>query len=187
MKAAVFLERDGVINEAKAVNGHQEFPRHMEEFHVRNDVLRCLEQLKQVGFLLIVTTNQPGLADGRLCRSEFDLMHTMLMRALPLDDILTCPHAENDNCHCHKPEAGLFEEAKFKWNLDMDLSFVVSDKWQDAAAAHLAGCTSVLIKSPLNGSSHHDFITEDLQSAVDKILNLYAPHAEHNKAGLARA
>lgn len=187
MKAAVFLERDGVINEAKVAHGHQQFPRHVEDFNVRKDVLRCLQQLKQVGFLLLVTTNQPGLADGRLCRSELDLMHGMLVRALPIDDILTCPHAENDNCHCQKPEAGLFTEAQFKWNLDMDLSFVISDKWQDAAAAHVAGCTSVLIRSELNGNSHHDFITEDLQSAVDKILNLYAPHADHSKSGMARA
>jgi D-glycero-D-manno-heptose 1,7-bisphosphate phosphatase len=182
MKAAVFLERDGVINEAGIVGGHQEVPLHLDGFQVCKEVRASLERLKNAGFLVIVTTNQPGLADGRLCRSELDLMHSILMRALPIDDILMCPHAENDNCHCHKPEAGLFTEANFKWNLDMDLSFVISNKWQDAAAAHVAGCTSVLIKSALNGDSHHDFIVPSLPLAVDKILSLYSPKAEPGKA-----
>ena len=128
MKAAVFLERDGVINEAQLVNGHQKTPLHMDEFRIRPDVRPGLNRLKEAGFLVIITTNQPGLANGRLCRSELDLMHTMLYRALPIDDILMCPHAEGDNCHCHKPESGLFTEAAFKWHLDMDLSFVISDK-----------------------------------------------------------
>ena len=175
MKAAVFLERDGVINEAQLVNGHQKTPLHMDEFRIRPDVRPGLNRLKEAGFLVIITTNQPGLANGRLCRSELDLMHTMLYRALPIDDILMCPHAEGDNCHCHKPESGLFTEAAFKWHLDMDLSFVISDKGEDAQAAHSAGCTSVLIQSPLNGGGHHDFVVQDLRRAVDKITKLYVP------------
>ncbi len=182
MKAAVFLERDGVINEAGIVGGHQEVPLHVGDFQVRQDVRPCLERLTAAGFLVIVTTNQPGLADGRLCRSELDLIHGMLLRALPIDDLLMCPHAEDDNCHCHKPEAGLFTEANFKWNLDMDLSFVVSNKWQDAAAAHVTGGTSILIESPLNGDGHHDFIVKSLPAAVDKILSLYSPVGEPGKA-----
>jgi len=178
MKAAVFLERDGVINEAPIIDGHQSVPLHLDAFQVRPGLRKCLDRLKQAGFLIIVTTNQPGLANGALCRTELDLMHGMLLRALPIDDILMCPHAENDNCHCQKPEAGLFTEAAFKWNLDMDLCFVVSDKWQDAAAAHVAGCTSILIQSPFNGVSHHDFIVSDLPAAVEKILTLYAPRTE---------
>lgn len=175
MKAAVFLERDGVINEARLAHGHHQSPLHMDEFKIRPDARQSLTRLKEAGFLVIVTTNQPGLANGCLCRSELDLMHTMLNRALPIDDILMCPHAEGDNCHCHKPEPGLFTEAAFKWHLDMDLSFVISDKGADAQAAHLAGCTSVLIESPLNGGGHHDFVVQDLSHAVDKITNLYVP------------
>lgn len=175
MKAAVFFERDGVLNEAPVVGGHTQPPLHMADFHLRPGVDATLQRLRNAGFLLIATTNQPGLADGYLCRSELDLMHRSLTRRLPLDDLLVCPHAEGDNCHCHKPEAGLFTEAAFKWHLDMDLSFVISDKWQDAAAASVAGCTSVLIESPLNGDHHHDFIVKDLSAAADKILGLFTP------------
>lgn len=177
MRSAVFVERDGVLNEAPIVHGHAQSPLHLAEFRIKPGVDRILRRLRNAGYLVIVTTNQPGLADGRLCRSELDLMHRLLLARLPIDEILMCPHAENDNCHCHKPEAGLFTEAAFKWHLDMDFSFVVSDKWQDAAAAHVAGCTSVMIRSPLNGTGHHDFVTASFSAAADKILGLHVPSA----------
>ena len=176
MKSAIFLERDGILNDANIANGHAQSPLHMADFRIRPGVVEELTRLREAGFLLIATTNQPGLADGRLCRSELDLMHRFLAHRLPLDEIMVCPHAEDDNCHCHKPEAGLFTEAAFKWHLDMDFSFVVSDKWYDAAAAHVAGCNSILIESPLNGHGHHDFVVKDLAAATDKILGLYSPN-----------
>jgi histidinol phosphatase-like enzyme len=63
-------------------------------------------------------------------------------------------------------------EAAFKWHLDLDHSFVISDKWQDAEAARTAGCTSLLLQSPWLGTVHRDFVLPDLAAAVDKILAL---------------
>jgi D-glycero-D-manno-heptose 1,7-bisphosphate phosphatase len=102
-----------------------------------------------------------------------DRMHDLLRRALPVDDILVCPHAEEDRCNCRKPKPGLMTEAAFKWHLDLERSFVVSDKWQDAAAARAVGATSLLLKSPWIGSSHHDFVLPDLAAIADKILRLH--------------
>lgn len=175
MKAAVFFERDGVLNEAPIVGHQQRSPEHLADFTVNTRAIRWLRELKAAGFLLIATTNQPGLAEGRLCLREVDLMHDLLRKAFNLDEVMMCPHAENDDCHCHKPEAGMFTEAHFKWHLDMDRSFVVSDKWQDAAAANLAGCTSVLIRTPLSENGHHDFLVDDLEAATEKILQLVVP------------
>ena len=98
----------------------------------------------------------------------------LLKAAFQLDDILVCPHDENDRCPCRKPKPGLLLEASFKWHLDSDRSYVVSEKWQDAEAAHLAGCTSLLVKSPWNGPGHHDFILADLSAVVARILQLNA-------------
>ena len=67
---------------------------------------------------------------------------------------------------------GLLIEAGFKWHLNLDHSYVISDKWQDAEAARTAGCTSLLINSPWIGDVHHDFILPDLTAVVDKILRL---------------
>lgn len=185
MKAAVFLERDGVLNHVRVAGRSQMPPLRLEEFHVREDVREPLEHLKAAGYLILVTTNQPNVARGLLPRRELDLMHDMLRRALPIDGVMLCPHEESDRCNCRKPGAGLFTEASFRWHLDMERSFVISDKWQDAAAAFVAGCNSVLIKSPWNGSGHHDFLVNSLDEAGQRILQFNHP-VHHTPAPLAQ-
>ena len=175
MKAAVFLERDGVLNQVRVAGRNQMPPMCLEEFRVREDVRESLLHLKAAGYLILVTTNQPNVARGLLPRRELDRMHDTLRRALPIDDILLCAHEESDRCDCRKPGAGLFTEAAFRWHLDMERSFAISDKWQDASAAFVAGCNSVLIKSPWNGSGHHDFLVNSFGEACQKVLQFNHP------------
>lgn len=177
MRSGVFLERDGILNRAKVERGNQKTPLTLDEFQVNLDTLPPLRKLKEAGYVLLVTTNQPGLSRGYQSRRELDRMHDLLRRQLPVDDILVCAHDEMDRCPCRKPQPGLFTEAAFKWHLDLERSFVVSDKWQDAQAAHLTGCTSLLIESPWNGKGHHDFILPGLTEAVEKILELHSSTA----------
>jgi len=172
MKPGVFIERDGILNRVQVERQHQVSPLTLEEFHVNDAMAPLLGKLKAAGLMLIATTNQPGLSRGYQSRRELDRMHDMLRRKLPLDDIFTCPHDETDRCPCRKPKIGLLMEAAFKWHLDMDRSFVISDKWQDAEAARLVGCTSLLLQSPWVGNVHHDFVLPDLNAIVDKILRL---------------
>lgn len=173
MKSAVFLERDGILNLCAVRDGRQVTPLRLEEFRVNEEVRDLLAPLRRAGFLLIVATNQPAVSQGLLSRNELDLMHTILRRKIPVDDILVCPY--DDESHpCRKPQPGLFMEAAFKWSLDLDQSFVISDKWQDAKAAQIAGCTSVLVKSPWIGDDHHDFLVDDIPSAVQKIVQLHS-------------
>lgn len=177
MKIAVFLERDGVLNLPKIEGQFQIAPRTLPEFVVNRTAAKPLADLKAAGFLLIATTNQPGVSRGHIHRREIDYMHMMMLKALPLDDIFMCLHDEADRCPCRKPKPGLFREAAFKWQIDLDHSFVISDKWQDAKAAHNAGCTSILISSPWNGSDHHDYIVDSLENAVMKVLQLQQQNA----------
>jgi len=172
MKPGIFFERDGILNLVHVEHQHQVTPLTLEDFHVNEAVAPLLERLKAEGFLLIVTTNQPGLSRGYQSRRELDRMHDLLRRKLPLDDILVCPHDETDRCPCRKPSPGLLFEASFKWHLGLDGCFVVSDKWQDAEAARNAGCTSLLLKSPWIGNVHRDFVLPDLEAIADKILQL---------------
>ena len=144
----------------------------MEEFKIIPEAVEPLHRLKKAGFILIASTNQPGVSRGTLSRRELDRMHDVLFRTFPLDDLMLCPHDEHDRCPCRKPKPGLLIEAAFKWHLDLDHSFVVSDKWQDAEAARTAGCTSLLVKSPWVGPVHHDFVLLDLEAVVSKILLL---------------
>lgn len=176
MKSAVFIERDGLLNRVRVENRQPRSPLSLEEFQINSAAIEPLKALKAAGLTLIATTNQPGLSRGTLRRPELDLMHTLLQRTFHLDGILLCPHDENDVCPCRKPKPGLLLEAAFKWHLDLEHSFVVSEMWQDAQAAHVAGCTSLLIRSPWNGSGHHDFVLDGLVDLPGKLLQLHAQH-----------
>lgn len=177
MRTAVFLERDGVLNIPKVEGQYQIAPRTIREFQINRAAVKPLRELKEAGFLLIATTNQPGISRGYLSRRELDLMHLLLEKAFPLDDLFMCPHDEWDRCPCRKPRPGLLREAAFKWQIDLDHSFFISDKWQDAKAAQNAGCTSLLVKSPWNGTGHHDFVLPDLASACAKVQQLHSTTA----------
>ena len=176
MKLGIFIERDGVLNRVQVERQHQVGPVTVDQFQVNREIAPLLQQLKAAGFILIATTNQPGIARGYQSRSELDLMHRLLRRALPLDDILVCPHDASEGCPCRKPRAGLLREGAFNWQLNLDRSFVISDKWQDAEAAHQAGCTSVMLASPWLGTVHHDLVLPHLAAAVEKILQLRNAH-----------
>lgn len=171
MRACVFFERDGVLNLVKVERQQCVTPRLLSELQVNEEAVQPLRLLKEAGYLLIATTNQPGISQGHQSRRELDLMHALLQQRFHLDGILTCPHDPADRCPCRKPRPGLLQEAAFKWHIDLERSFVLSEKWQDAEAAYSAGCTSVLIASRWNGNGHHDFLLPNLEAAVNKILS----------------
>jgi D-glycero-D-manno-heptose 1,7-bisphosphate phosphatase len=178
VKSAVFIERDGILNRARVVGKRQVSPLTLDEFHINLEVAPLLNELKAAGLMLIVTTNQPGLSRGYQLRRELDRMHGLLRTTFPVDDILVCPHDETDDCGCRRPKAGLLVEAAYKWHLSLSRCFVISDKWQDAEAARMAGCTSVLRQSLWLGDVHHDYVLPDLAAVVDKILRLRAVECE---------
>jgi D-glycero-D-manno-heptose 1,7-bisphosphate phosphatase len=183
MKSAVFLERDGILNLCETQRGHQVQPLRLEQFRVNPEAKALLAELKRSGLLVIVATVQPAPARGLMPRNELDHMHAVLRRQLPVDDLFTC--ISDDPHHpCYKPQPGLFLEAAFKWGIDLDHSFVISDKWQDAKAAQIAGCTSIMVQSPWIGKDHHDFVVADFAAAVAKVLQLHAhPFLEPLLAG----
>lgn len=176
MKPAAFIERDGILNAAPVERQRQVSPMTLDQFHLNREVAPLLHELKAAGLILIVTTNQPGLSRGHQSRRELDRMHQLLRATFPVDDLLLCPHEDADHCPCRKPRPGLFTEAAHKWGIDLNRSFVISDKWQDAEAARRAGATSLLVRSPWLGDVHHDFVLPDLSSLIEKVLQLCCPH-----------
>lgn len=172
MRSGVFFERDGVLNLTNVERRFQATPRTPADFRLNPAAREPLRQLKDHGFVILVTTNQPGISRGYLSRRDLDHMHDLLRRQLPVDDIFVCPHDEVEGCDCRKPRPGLLTEAAFKWHLDLERSFVISDKWQDAEAARMVGATSLLIDSPWIGNGHHDFVLPSLQHVAARIHNL---------------
>ena len=175
MRAAVFIERDGILNSDRVEKDHPAPPLCLEHLAPKADAVEALRELKAAGYLLIATTNQPGLSRGSLSRRELDRMHDILRRMFCLDDIFICPHDAADCCPCRKPKPGLLTEAAFKWHLNLEHSFVISNKWQDAEAAHNVGCTSILISSPWIGKGHRDIVLPRIGDAPGKILQLQPP------------
>src|SRR5262245_41557279 len=100
MKSAVFFERDGVLNRVRVQRQNQITPLALDEFVINEEAIEPLRTLKGAGFILLVTTNQPGLSRGYQSRRELDLMHATLRHRFPIDDILVCAHDEIDRCPC---------------------------------------------------------------------------------------
>jgi transaldolase len=142
---AVFLDRDGVLNQALVLGGKPGAPRTVDEFVIPPDRAACLEELKRRGFVLIVVTNQPDAARGRQSIAMIEEMHRRLQAELPVDDVLVCFHDEADNCECRKPRPGLLFEAQRKYHLDLSRSFLIGDRWKDVDAGNAAGCKTVFI------------------------------------------
>lgn len=142
---AVFLDRDGVLNEAIVRNGKPCPPRDLSEFVITSGAGRALEKLKQEGFLLVVVTNQPDIARGKTNRADVDEINAQLAAILPLDAVEVCEHDDNARCDCRKPKPGMILRARERLGLDLAGSFMVGDRWRDIEAGQRAGCRTILI------------------------------------------
>jgi D-glycero-D-manno-heptose 1,7-bisphosphate phosphatase len=142
---AVFLDRDGVLNEAIIRDGKPYPPRDLNEFVITTDARAALEVLKREGFLLIVVTNQPDVARGKANRADVDKINARLADMLPLDAIEVCEHDDKEQCDCRKPKPGMLLRAQERFRVDLTRSFMVGDRWRDVEAGRRAGCRTILI------------------------------------------
>lgn len=142
---AVFLDRDGVINQAIVRDGRPYPPADVAELLIVADALVALEALKQAGYLLLVVTNQPDIARGKQTLAAVEAIHQALQKDLPLDDFFLCPHDDSDRCDCRKPLPGLLLRGAEKYGIDLSRSFMVGDRWRDIEAGANAGCATVWI------------------------------------------
>ena len=145
MTRAVFLDLDGVLNHAYVRDGKPYSPDTVEEMIIVRDAASALGRLRQRGFRLIVATNQPDIARGRLTREQLDAMNAHLRANLPVDAIEICTHDDVDNCECRKPRPGLLLHAGHRDRIALGESFMVGDRYRDIEAGHSAGCRTVLI------------------------------------------
>jgi len=142
---AVFLDRDGVLNEAIVRNGRPYSPRAASELVITKGALPALEDLKREGFLLIVVTNQPDIARGKTTRANVDRINVQLAAIFPLNAIEICDHDDQDQCDCRKPKPGMIFRAQQKFGVKLTHSFMVGDRWRDIEAGRRAGCRTILL------------------------------------------
>lgn len=172
MRRAVFLDRDGVLNQLVTHYGRAVAPRAFTEFALLPGVGTAVTALQRAALLTVVVTNQPEVARGELDSAELARMHEHLRSAVPLDAIYVCPHDDADGCACRKPKPGLLRRASREWNINLEASFLVGDTEKDIAAGKAAACTTILI-SPLESAAatlEADFVVQDLPAAAELIL-----------------
>ena len=145
MSRAVFLDRDGVLNQAIVRDGVPHPPQTVGELSLLPGVADACRDLKQAGFLLVVVTNQPDVARGTQSRSVVEEINGRLGSLLPLDAIRVCYHDDRDRCACRKPQPGLIISAAREFGIDPAESFMVGDRWRDIGAGRAAGCRTIYI------------------------------------------
>lgn len=185
-RAAVFLDRDGVLNEAFIVDGIPNPPASLDRLHILPGVKESCQRLSDLGFLLVVVTNQPDIARGSLDPSTLESIHRELRSNLALDSIWVCPHDDSDRCLCRKPKPGLLEDAAEHHGIALNESFMVGDRWRDIRAGRAAGCRTALVVNPdyREGSTEDpDIRVRNLSEAVDWIVNEMALSKEDTDRG----
>lgn len=141
-KRVVFIDRDGTINKRPAQACYIEKP---EDFVWIPGAKKAIHLLKENGFLVIIITNQPGIARGNLTEEMLHRIHEkmradLLKERTEIDDIFYCPHNWDDGCFCRKPSPGMLFEAQKKHSLNLSDCYLIGDDERDIAAGEAAGC-----------------------------------------------
>ena len=148
-RAAVFLDRDGVINK------EVKFLHRVEQLELIPGVAEAIRLINQKGYLAIVVTNQPVIARNMCTLEELETIHATLETLLGkehayLDAIYYCPHHPDSGypeerkeykivCGCRKPKPGMILQAAREWNLDLSQSYMIGDSTNDIMAGESAG------------------------------------------------
>jgi D-glycero-D-manno-heptose 1,7-bisphosphate phosphatase len=143
----VFLDRDGVLNEAVVRDGRPHPPASLDDLVIRPGVVDACRRMSAAGALLVVVTNQPDLARGTAAPDEIDAINAHLTSILCLDAVRVCPHDDTDRCACRKPQPGLLTEAADDLCIDRGRSLMVGDRWRDIEAGRRAGVSTVWVRS----------------------------------------
>ncbi|MGQ9689153.1 MAG: D-glycero-alpha-D-manno-heptose-1,7-bisphosphate 7-phosphatase [Desulfobaccales bacterium] len=180
-RPAVFLDRDGTINEEMG------YINHLSRFRLLPEAAPAIRRLNEAGIPVVVVTNQSGAARGYFPYSLVEEVHDRLRRLLHeadarLDAIYTCLHAPDAGCACRKPRPGLLLQAARDLNLDLSRSFLVGDRYLDIQTAVNAGVQGILVLTGyglgeyehLRASSQAQpvHVAADLPAAVEFILSL---------------
>ena len=171
---AIFLDRDGTINVDHG------YVHEIDYLECNDGVIYAMRQLKEMGYALVLVTNQSGIARGKFTEEQFETLTewmdwSLADRGVDLDGIYYCPHHPQgtveefrQTCDCRKPHPGMLISARDYLHIDMAASYMVGDKIEDMQAALAAEVgTKVLVRT---GKP----VTPEAESAADWVLNSLA-------------
>ena len=179
MTKAVFLDRDGVINENR--------PDHVKswaEFQFLPGVLDGIARLSQAGVHVFVISNQAIVNRGLVSRDSVDTINQRMIDAIRrrggnVDAVAYCPHRPEEHCDCRKPQPGLLLALARLHGVDLEDAIVIGDALSDVDAAHAAGCKAILVQTGRGGeqlamakaAGRNGFaVAPDLRSAIELLL-----------------
>ena len=174
MNKAIFLDRDGVINQVNLFDGKPYPPKDINELILLPKVNEALQLLKDAGYLLIVITNQPDVVRGKTKIETVEVINQSLKDSLPIDDIFTCYHDDIGDCNCRKPKPGNILKAADQYNINIPNSFMIGDRWRDVEAGIGAGCKTFFIDYSYQEKQpdSYDYKVKSLYEAAKIILGI---------------
>ncbi len=188
---AVFLDRDGVLNELAPdpVSGAGESPLAVADVRLIAGAGAAARALAQAGFLLVCASNQPAAAKGASTVAQLQGVHERVLELLAregvrMDTSRLCLHHPDgvapglsERCCCRKPRPGMLLDAAAGLGVDLHASWMIGDTDADVAAGHAAGCRTILLEHP--GSAHKrstgaqpELLAADLAGAAPLLLGL---------------
>lgn len=184
-KRAVFLDRDGVINE------DCNYTHKVSQLRLILKADEAIKILNDLGFLTVVATNQAGIAYGLYHEDDMHKFHQALSKQLAkknarIDAFYFCPHHPQKglgvykiDCACRKPKIGMFTQAAADLQINLKRSFIIGDKWSDIEAGQKCGLKTVMVrtghgqkelkKNPSSGRLY-DYLGNSLYDAVVKYI-----------------
>ena len=147
MNKAIFLDRDGVINRERG------FTYRLEDFEILPGLIEALKEFRKRGYLLVVVSNQSGIAKGLYTQADVEMLHkylvsTLKMEGIAFDEIYYCVHHPDvSKCICRKPDSLFVEKAIARFEINPAKSFFIGDKERDIEAAHKAGVKGIMIEA----------------------------------------
>ena len=172
---AVFFDRDGTINEDV---GYLHQP---DKFHVLPHALKGMKKIQDMGYRIVIVTNQPGIGIGYYSEEDFYRVNRAMLSTFSKTDILVdkiyfCPHCKAEACSCRKPGQALIRRAEEELNLNIHRSYFIGDKTSDMETGKRAGMRTILVRTGFKGEDGEypgepDFWADDLLKAADIILS----------------
>lgn len=154
-RKAVFLDRDGTINRRAAPH---EYISSLEDFELLPGSVEGMDRLAACGYLLVVASNQRGIARGLVSEeflraSEAALQSALSASGVEIAAFYYCPHDLDDGCECRKPRPGMLFSAAENLDLDLERSWMVGDSASDMEAGAAAGCRTASIGEPAGATA----------------------------------
>ncbi len=169
-KKAVFLDRDGVINEDKG------YVHRVEELVLLPGVIEGLKRLQTMGFMLFIVTNQSGIGRGYFTFEDFkrfqeELLGILEEKGIRIEKTYVCPHSPEESCGCRKPNTKHVEDAAAEYGIDLSASYVIGDHASDIELGKRAGLTTIHLLTGhgrKHGPVHEaDHVAESFLDAVE--------------------